>query len=813
MATTLVDWLNDGTLPQTKTSGNWTPSAFNTGKFRQTWTPTNASSHSTWRPASLTYWAILTTNDVNGAALWLEWDPGGSTHKFLVVATDGSTYLASPTITWAAGASIVYVVDQSSASTNASTLTLSGLLTGNGTTAGWTRQSIFGGANLYLGVWGAGGFGINASTFSDIDDGNDSIAGTGTPTVAAVTGAGAGALALAGTSSAAVPAVTSAGAGHVALAGAGSPTVTAVTSAAAGAVAIAGTGSPSVGAFTSSGSGTLGSSDITGTGSPAMGDVAGAGTGALAIGVTGSPTVPAVTSAGAGAVAIAGAGAPTVGAPTSAASGALAIAGTGAPTVGAVTSVGAGSEAETVAWGVYDAERVLYGTAAGTVTTESLTTTNGSTFVIVTGGNLGDLATAPTDSKGNTYTLLGTPEEFDRWAGYGLALWVCVDGIGGSGHTFSQQFGQTLGFDEMTIAAAEVKAGHHVQGYTYAQALTGAALTFGAITTTAASILAAFFCGDAPTGATTTVSLSNGYTVDDTDTLPDHPNGYVPIAIAHADKPTAGSYSTTATESPDQGAIMVQVALQVAAVTAGTGTPTISAVTSSGSGVLTHAGQAAITVTPITSAGSGAVALAGGGSPSIAAPTSTAEGHVAIAGAGTPSVASVSASGAGTLPLAGAGGGAIDAPTVAGTGALPLAATGAATVPSIGSAASGALAVAGTGLPAVGNITASGAGTSESGALGTGSPAVGAVTAQGTGALPLAGAGGGAIADVAVAGAGALPIVGTGAAAAGAVTSSASGVGGVTILPRTFTVAIGVPAAADVTVTVVPAAFTVEVDP
>lgn len=176
MAATIVDWLNDGTLPQTKTSGNWTPANFNTGKFREPFTFTNASTHSSWRPASLTYWGFLTCNDVNGAFLWLEWDPGTSKHRFLVVGVDGTTFLAAVEITWTAGMTGTYKVDQSSATAGASNLTLSGLSTGNGTTAGWTRQNIANGTNLYLGVWGAGGFSLPAGsvTFGDIDDANDS---------------------------------------------------------------------------------------------------------------------------------------------------------------------------------------------------------------------------------------------------------------------------------------------------------------------------------------------------------------------------------------------------------------------------------------------------------------------------------------------------------------------------------------------------------------------------------------------------------------------------------------------------------------
>lgn len=177
MALTIVDWLNDGTIPQSKTAGNWTPSQFNTGKFRQPMTFTNASTHASWRPASLTFWGVNTTNDTNGAAIWLEWNPAGGTHRLLVVALDGTTILGSATVTWAAGTTARYTVDQSSATAGASTLTTNGFLTGDGVSTGWTRSSIFAGASLHLGAWGGGGYQLPAGSvvFGDIDDANDSI--------------------------------------------------------------------------------------------------------------------------------------------------------------------------------------------------------------------------------------------------------------------------------------------------------------------------------------------------------------------------------------------------------------------------------------------------------------------------------------------------------------------------------------------------------------------------------------------------------------------------------------------------------------
>lgn len=180
MATTIVDWLNDGTIPQSKTSGNWTPSQFNTGKFRFTLTFTAASTGSPWRPASTTYWGVLTTNDANGAAVWLEYDSGTATHRLLFVASDGSTILGALTFTWGASSAVTVTIDQSSAAAGASTMTLAGAATGNGTTAGWTRASVFSGSGLYFGVWGSGGFQFPAGgvTTSDIDDANDVVTRT-----------------------------------------------------------------------------------------------------------------------------------------------------------------------------------------------------------------------------------------------------------------------------------------------------------------------------------------------------------------------------------------------------------------------------------------------------------------------------------------------------------------------------------------------------------------------------------------------------------------------------------------------------------
>lgn len=175
MATTLADWANNGTTAQTKTTGNWTPSAFNTGKFRWTMTFTAASTGSPWRPGGLTYWGVITTNDTNGGGVWLKYNPTGTEHSIIIAGADDGNEIANAlkVFTWAASNAPKITVDQSSAS---ATVKVENATTGNGTSSTYTRENILTGATLTWGAWGGGGFALPASwgTESDIDDGVDS---------------------------------------------------------------------------------------------------------------------------------------------------------------------------------------------------------------------------------------------------------------------------------------------------------------------------------------------------------------------------------------------------------------------------------------------------------------------------------------------------------------------------------------------------------------------------------------------------------------------------------------------------------------
>jgi hypothetical protein len=73
------------------------------------------------------------------------------------------------------------------------------------------------------------------------------------------------------------------------------------------------------------------------------------------------------------------------------------------------------------------------GSANTATTTAGTTTASGSTFVAAVSWGVAASSPVVTDSKGNTYTAIGTPQA-DSWGGY-AQLFACENGTGGSSHT------------------------------------------------------------------------------------------------------------------------------------------------------------------------------------------------------------------------------------------------------------------------------------------------------------------------------------------------------------------------------------------
>lgn len=751
MATTRVDWLNDGTIPQTKSSGNWTPADFNAGKIRFTLTFAAASTGSPWRPTSPTYWAVLTTNESNGSALWLEYFPSTGVHTLIFVASDGTTFLGSRALTWTASDDVTITIDQSSATAGASTMAVAGAATGDGTTAGWTRESVFSGSELRFGGWAASStFNLPAGsvTTSDIDDGNDAVVRT----AAGVTALGAATVA--------TRALARSAAGVSAL-GAAVAAARELARQAAG---------------------------ITAIGVATAADVAGEIV-RTAAGVTGIG----VATAAARSLARQAAGATALGAATEA-SRAL------SRTAGGVTAIGAATAAtvagDAMALGGYGAARVLYGTAAGTVSVTITTEASGSTFLLAVGGNLSDLATPPTDSEGNTWTEVGS-FEFTQWPGYGCVYYQAVNGLGAGGsHTFSQQFGQTLGFDECTIAVVEIENAIHVEDFALGESASGSTVNTPSVTSQDACEWIVFSTGDAPTGSTAAYSPSNGLTVIHDTTGVDHPNGYVPIILLHASKASAGTYTSAIGITPAQrlglGVFAVQAANVIVRQAAGT---TALGAATAASRVLNRQAAGVSALGVATAAGRGSTRTAAGETALGAATAATRAVQRTAAGATAISAATAAAR---ALVRSAPGSTALG---VATTAARSLARTGAGTTAiGVATAALRALQRTAAGASAIDVATAAThepAGTHIRSAAGVTGIGVATAAAR-TVARVAAGITG---LDVVTAAVRALVRQATGATAINAATAATTGT---SALPRTFTVTVGVAAAAD---------FTVEVDP
>lgn len=424
-------------------------------------------------------------------------------------------------------------------------------------------------------------------------------------------------------------------------------------------------------------------------------------------------------------------------------------------------AVGAGGDLDFQLGAVVSA-RLLFGSSQTSVTTAQVTTQeSGSTIVICTGGLLTDLAAAPTDNKGNTYTALGSAEEFADWPGYGIRMWQCVGATGGSGHTFTQTQTQ---FQEVTIVVVEISDAEWIEDHAIVERADGSSVVSPSVTTLAEAHVVVFWSGDAPTGQTASLTPNNGFAVEDEATLVDHPNGYVPIAAIHAYKSAAGTYSTTIGQTPTQGAIIGAVAIQRAQIAAGAGgaggvgsAAAVGASSAVSPGAAAGAGAAsAIGAASVNAAGTSAgTATAGAAGLAVGDGAGAADGVGTAAGIGVSSAAAAGAS-------AGAGvAAAIGGATSAGAGASAAAAA------SAGVGTSTAVA-AGT---AAGSANVAGVGDELADSEGTGAAAA-ASSAIATGAAIAIGAGAGMGAALAV-GAGASTGRGAGLAAAAGSTSAA----------------------------------------
>lgn len=152
---------------------------------------------------------------------------------------------------------------------------------------------------------------------------------------------------------------------------------------------------------------------------------------------------------------------------------------------------------------------------ADSTTTGSLTTTaSGSTFII--GAHWQGGSTPPTisDSKSNTYTLIGSVRQVDNNGSFlsHIGLWYVENGTGGSSHTFTGA--KTGGYT--SVYGAEITGGLTsgiVDQNTGAALDASSPVTSGGVTTTQAAELLIGLVGTYHTGSGPAYTANNSFTI------------------------------------------------------------------------------------------------------------------------------------------------------------------------------------------------------------------------------------------------------------------------------------------------------------
>jgi hypothetical protein len=212
--------------------------------------------------------------------------------------------------------------------------------------------------------------------------------------------------------------------------------------------------------------------------------------------------------------------------------------------------------------GVHGSDYDLDGAGTSPSSVTFNTQASGSSLIVPTLGQFTNY-NAPTDNKGNTFSLLQTSGyPGGAFPGFGMELYGVANAAGGSSHTV--QFVKVISaVDETTLIAIEVK-GRTIQQsniVTRAAAGAGVALTSSGITTTGPALLVSIWAGDGNFDlADQTCNVEAGWTMVESLFLGN--TAYVQAAAAVKSVSGAGTYTCAWTPVLNQGAIIAMVAVQ-----------------------------------------------------------------------------------------------------------------------------------------------------------------------------------------------------------------------------------------------------------
>jgi hypothetical protein len=184
------------------------------------------------------------------------------------------------------------------------------------------------------------------------------------------------------------------------------------------------------------------------------------------------------------------------------------------------------------------------------------TQVSGSAFVVVqsTLGGAGD----PTDNKGNTLSRILAATPYTLFPSFVVEAFAKTNGVGGTSHIFSATKEPGRPDEEATMFVAEILNGLSIQDIQVTQIASGGTMTSAAVTATGPAVILQYWWGDNGDGPHTAVP-NNGFTViqDSLSVV----SGGIQGAMATRTV-TAGTYQTTWTATPTQGAILVSIVVQ-----------------------------------------------------------------------------------------------------------------------------------------------------------------------------------------------------------------------------------------------------------
>lgn len=200
------------------------------------------------------------------------------------------------------------------------------------------------------------------------------------------------------------------------------------------------------------------------------------------------------------------------------------------------------------------------GNGPSTATTAQLTTSvSGSTLLIFNAGYTSNNS-APSDTKGNSWTALGAPVVYRGYDGaFDVKAYLVLNAIGGAGHSVSiVKNGQPSG--EITVPFVEIRQAGRLQSVAQNYPEAASVLQSGTVTTTGPATLIAVWWGEA-SGLQHSAIPDNGFSIiENFVILP--PNSAVQCVVAYKQVPRAGTYLVNWTNTPIQGAPLWLLAFQ-----------------------------------------------------------------------------------------------------------------------------------------------------------------------------------------------------------------------------------------------------------